>query len=123
MLSALSVAEFCRTDAARFAASKRFRASCRCLSTAESTLRSFPADSLGLLVFFGLLLHLLTPALHAPRLRLQQLLEPVAVSEARWRAGLSDVSLGAAVSRLQAGVGRRQRGGVQSRVQSHLGRA
>lgn len=53
MLSALSVAEFCRTDAARFAAINLFLASCRCLSTAESMLLSFPVDSLGFDGFFG----------------------------------------------------------------------
>lgn len=52
MLSALSVAEFCRTEAARFAAISRLRASWRCLSTESEALSRFSCD-LDLAGFFG----------------------------------------------------------------------
>lgn len=51
MLSARSVAEFCRKEAARFAAISRCRASCRCLS-GRSSDRSRATD-FPLRVFFG----------------------------------------------------------------------
>lgn len=51
MLSALSVAEFCRTEAARLAAISRFRASCRCLSESEPLSRL--SCDLDLAGFFG----------------------------------------------------------------------
>lgn len=58
MLSALSVAEFCRTEAALLAASRRLRASVRCFSAeevdeAESALFSRPSTGLALPGFFG----------------------------------------------------------------------
>ena len=52
MLSALSVAEFCRTEAARLAAISRLRASCRCLSESPADF-SRPPAGLALEGFFG----------------------------------------------------------------------
>lgn len=53
MLSALSVAELWRNEAARLAARSRLRASCRCLST-ESRERSFTGTPRPREGFFGI---------------------------------------------------------------------
>lgn len=53
MLSALSVAELCRKEAARLAARSLLRASCRCRST-ESRERSFTGCSRERGGFFGI---------------------------------------------------------------------
>lgn len=52
MLSALSVAEFCLTEAARLAARSLLRASCRCLSPVSEALSRLTAG-LDLAGFFG----------------------------------------------------------------------
>lgn len=74
------------------------------------------------LVVFGLLLHLPAPALHACRLGLQQFQEPVAVSSTQRppAAKLGDAAAAAAapIPALQPRVWRRQRRGVQGRVQA-----
>lgn len=77
---------------------------------------------LGQLLVFGLLVHLLTPGLHAVRLGLQKLLEPASVPEARRAPGLLQVPVHAAAPGLQRRVGRREGGRVQRRVQLLLQR-
>lgn len=72
---------------------------------------------LGQLVVFGLLFHLLTPSFHARRFCPKKLEEPVSVSGTS-RRDLDAVSVSAAVPGVQAGVGRRERGGIQRRIQS-----
>ncbi len=72
------------------------------------------------LLVFGLLVHLLTPGLHALGLRLQKLLEAAPVPEARRAPGLLHGPVHA--PGLQRRVGRREGGRVQRRVQLLLQR-
>lgn len=62
---------------------------------------------LGQLIVFGLLFHLLTPSLHTCRFRSKKLEEPVSISGTS-RRGLNAVSMSAAVSGVQAGIGWRE---------------
>lgn len=70
------------------------------------------------LVVFGLLLHLLAPALHAACLCLQQLQEPVAIPPAGAPRALWGHHTAAPVPALQPGVWRWQGRGVQCWVQT-----
>lgn len=74
-------------------------------------------------MLFGLFLHLTAPALHSSRLSLQELQEPVTVPPARRRTRGGRQRLGGAsvprpVPALQPGVGRREGGRVEGRIQT-----